>query len=65
MRGRLAAANAQWDAVCEAAGAWQAKLQHALMANAEFHSTVADLLQVGEELGLSPVAAAVPIISRG
>ncbi|KAK7077527.1 hypothetical protein SK128_024284 [Halocaridina rubra] len=41
---RLATVNRRWEAVCAAASIWQAKLQTALMGNAEFHSTISDLL---------------------
>jgi len=44
VRDRLSSANHRWDQVCTAASAWQAKLQTALMANSEFHSTISDLL---------------------
>lgn len=44
VRDRLTAANQRWEAVCAAASVWQAKLQTALMGNAEFHSTISDLL---------------------
>lgn len=44
VRDRLAATNRRWEAVCAAASVWQAKLQTTLMGNAEFHSTIADLL---------------------
>ncbi|CAL4178286.1 unnamed protein product [Meganyctiphanes norvegica] len=44
VRERLSSANHRWDQVCTAASSWQAKLQTALMANSEFHSTISDLL---------------------
>ena len=44
VRERLSAANRRWEAVCQAASVWQAKLQTALMGNSEFHSTISDLL---------------------
>ncbi|KAK8753286.1 hypothetical protein OTU49_003678 [Cherax quadricarinatus] len=44
VRDRLTAANQRWEAVCAAASVWQAKLQTTLMGNAEFHTTISDLL---------------------
>ncbi|KAG7175997.1 Nesprin-1-like 1, partial [Homarus americanus] len=44
VRDRLTAVNQRWEAVCAAASVWQAKLQTTLMGNAEFHTTITDLL---------------------
>ncbi|CAH2077116.1 unnamed protein product, partial [Iphiclides podalirius] len=43
-RARLAAANARWDRACARAGHWQARLQHALLHNRQFHDIVVELV---------------------